>query len=175
MHKQPVFPNLPVLVVDDSPFARKIIRSMLEPVGIRQIIEAPDGAEALQRLTQFRPGLIVLDWNLPVFSAFDLLSVLRDPARSAETAIPVIVVTSAPTRGVIERAAQRDVIHVLRKPFAPKALWQRIACFYNQLDPVIDVRAGLEQPLLVESRPAAPAPLSAPEPWQLGTPRLTAQ
>jgi two-component system, chemotaxis family, chemotaxis protein CheY len=174
MHKPPAFPNLPVLVVDDSPFARRIIRGMLEPVGIRHVIEAPDGAEALQRLTQFKPGLIVLDWNLPVLSAYDLLSVLRDPSRSAETAIPVIVVTSAPTRGVIEKAAQRDVIHVLRKPFAPKALWQRIACFYNQLEPVIDVRAGLEQPLLIESRPVPP-PLPAPDPWELGSPRLTAQ
>jgi two-component system, chemotaxis family, chemotaxis protein CheY len=174
MHKPPVFPNLPVLVVDDSPFARKIIRSMLEPVGIRHVIEAPDGAEALHRLTQFKPGLIVLDWNLPVLSAYDLLSVLRDPSRSAETTIPVIVVTSSPTRGVIEKAAQRDVIHVLRKPFAPKALWQRIACFYSRLDPVVDVRAGLESPLLVESRPLPPPPV-VPDPWEIGSPRLTAQ
>jgi two-component system, chemotaxis family, chemotaxis protein CheY len=150
MLKPPVFPNLPVLLVDDSAFARRIIRNMLEPVGIRHIIEAPDGAEALQRLTQFKPGLIVLDWHLPVLSAFDLLSILRDPGSSTETAVPVIVVTAAPTRRVIDQAAQRDVTHVLRKPFGPKTLWQRISCFYDQLEPVVDVRAGLDTPLLPE-------------------------
>lgn len=150
MLKPPVFPNLPVLLVDDSSFARRIIRNMLEPVGIRHVIEAPDGAEALQRLTQFKPGLIVLDWNLPVLSAFDLLAILRDPSASTETAVPVIVVTASPTRRLIDQAARRDVQHVLRKPFGPKTLWQRIACFYDQLDPVLDVRTGLDAPLLPE-------------------------
>lgn len=150
MPKPPVFPNLPVLLVDDSSFARRIIRNMLEPVGIRHIIEAPDGAEALQRLTQFKPGLIVLDWNLPVLSAYDLLAILRDPGASTETAVPVIVVTASPTRRLIDQAARRDVQHVLRKPFGPKMLWQRISCFYDQLDPVLDVRSGLDAPLLPE-------------------------
>jgi two-component system chemotaxis response regulator CheY len=150
MLKPPVFPNFPVLLVDDSAFARRIIRNMLEPVGIRHIIEAPDGAEALQRLTQFKPGLIVLDWNLPVLSAFDLLAILRDPGASTETHVPVIVVTAAPTRRLIDQAAERDVVHVLRKPFGPKLLWQRIACFYDELDPDAELAVGLETPLLPE-------------------------
>jgi CheY-like chemotaxis protein len=152
----PVFPNLPVLLVDDSPFARRILRSMLEPVGIRQIIEANDGEEALDRLSKIKPSLIILDWNLPKMSAFQLLEILRDPRASTETAVPVIVVTAAPTKRVIEEAALREVVHVLRKPFAPKVLWQRIACFFKQLDPVLDIREGMDAPLLPSRKVRTP-------------------
>ncbi len=132
MFKTPVFPNLPVLVVDDSPFARKIVRSMLEPVGIRQVVEAGDGGDALQRLAQFKPSLIILDWNLPVLGAKGVLDVLRDPKASSETDVPVIVMSASPTRRLINDAAERNVRHVLKKPFAPKALWQRIATFFDE-------------------------------------------
>lgn len=132
MFKTPVFPNLPVLVVDDSPFARKIVRSMLEPVGIRQVVEAADGGDALQRLSKFKPALIILDWNLPVLGAKGVLDVLRDPTASSETDVPVIVMSAWPTRRLVADAGVRNVRHVLKKPFAPKALWQRIATFFDE-------------------------------------------
>ncbi|MHB2166364.1 response regulator [Alsobacter sp. R-9] len=132
MFKTPVFPNVPVLVVDDSPFARRILRSMLEPVGIRQIYEASDGGDALQRLAQFKPALIILDWNLPVLNAKGVLDVLRDPKTSSETDVPVIVMSASPTRRIINEASERNVKHVLKKPFAPKALWQRMATFFDE-------------------------------------------
>jgi two-component system chemotaxis response regulator CheY len=130
MFKTPSFPNIPVLLVDDSAFVRRMVRGMLEPVNLRYVIECRDGAEALLRLTQFRPGLIILDWNLPILSAMDILDVLRDPTRSNDADVPVIVMTSTPTQRTLAQAAARNVKTVLRKPFAPKALWQRIEHFY---------------------------------------------
>lgn len=132
MFKTPVFPNLPVLVVDDSPFARRTIRGMLETVGMRHVIEATDGNDALLRLSQFKPALIVLDWNLPILDAAGVLDVLRDPRASTETSIPVIVMTASPTRRLINEASKREVRHVLKKPFGPKMLWQRIATFFDE-------------------------------------------
>src|SRR6476659_10443678 len=77
MLKPPAFPNLPVLLIDDSAFARRILRSMLEPVGLREIIEAGDAEEALKRLSKVKPSLSLLDWNLPNISARELLAILR--------------------------------------------------------------------------------------------------
>src|SRR3954453_8171777 len=111
MLKPPNFPNLPVLVVDDSAFARRILRSMLEPVGIRQIIEAGNAEEALNRLAKIKPSLILLDWNLPAMSARDLLAILRNPAKSTDVTVPVIIVTAAPTMRVIEEADKQHVVH----------------------------------------------------------------
>lgn len=132
MFKTPVFPNLPVLVVDDSPFARRTIRGMLETVGMRHVVEAGDGNDALVRLSQFKPAMIILDWNLPIVDAAGVLDVLRDPRASTETTIPVIVMTASPTRRLINEALKREVRHVLKKPFGPKMLWQRISTFFDE-------------------------------------------
>ena len=148
MHKLPVFPNLPVLLVDGNSYSRRIVKGMLELAGIKHVIDAPDGGDALQKLTQFKPGLIILDWDAPMLSAYDLLTILRDPDASTETAVPVIVMAVAPTRRVVEQAAEHGIHHLLRKPFAPKALWQRIAVFYESLDPVVDVSPQVDTPLL---------------------------
>lgn len=131
MLKAPVFPNVPVLLVDDSAFARRILRGMLETVGMRHVIEAQDGGDALDRLSKFKPSLIILDWTLPVLGAKEVLDVLRDPRASTETHIPVIVMTGHPTRRMVNEAAKRQVKHVLKKPFGPKVLWQRLATFFD--------------------------------------------
>jgi DNA-binding response OmpR family regulator len=60
------------------------------------------------------------------------LDVLRDPKASSETDVPVIVMSASPTRRLINEAGERNVRHVLKKPFAPKALWQRIATFFDE-------------------------------------------
>lgn len=157
MHKTPVFPNLPVLLVDGNPYARRIVKGMLDHVGIRHVVDAPDGGDALQKLTLFKPSLIILDWDAPLLSAFDLLTILRDPEASTETGVPVIVMSAAPTRRVVEQAAEHGIHHLLRKPFAPKALWQRIALFYECLDAVVDISAQVDSPLLPD-RPVTPRP-----------------
>jgi two-component system, chemotaxis family, chemotaxis protein CheY len=132
MFKAPTFPNVPVLVVDDSAFARRILRGMLETVGMRHVIEAVDGGDALDRLSKFKPSLIILDWTLPVLGAKEVLDVLRDPKASTETLVPVIIMTAHPTRRLVSDAARRNVKHVLKKPFGPKMLWQRIATFFEE-------------------------------------------
>jgi two-component system chemotaxis response regulator CheY len=142
MFKTPSFPNIPVLLVDDSAFVRRMVRGMLEPVNLRYVIECRDGAEALLRLTQFRPGLIIIDWNLPILSAIDVLDVLRDPSRSNDADVPIIVMTSTPTQRTLAQAAARKVKTVLKKPFAPKALWQRIEHFYAADAPQIAANDG---------------------------------
>lgn len=131
MLKTPVFPNVPVLLVDDSALARRILRGMLDTVGMRHVIEAADGGDALDRLSKFKPSLIILDWTLPVLGAKEVLDVLRDPRASTETHIPVIIVTGHPTRRMVNEAAKRQVKHVLKKPFGPNVLWQRLATFFD--------------------------------------------
>lgn len=158
MLKPQVFPNLPVLLVDANPYARRIVKGMLDHVGIRHVVDAPDGGEALQKLTLFKPGIIILDWDVPLLSAHDLLTILRDPEASTETGVPVIVMSAAPTRRVVEQAAEHGIHHLLRKPFAPKALWQRIAVFYECLEPVLDISAQVDTPLLPD-RPVSTRPM----------------
>src|SRR4051794_55000 len=127
----PTLPSLTVLLVDSNSFSRRIVRGMLQLAGIRQVAEAEDGEAALKLLERFRPDLIIVDWDIPVVPAFELISLVRDPRTSADIKVPVIGVSNAPTRQLVVEAASLKVEHVLRKPFAPKVLWHRIAVLMN--------------------------------------------
>lgn len=123
----PTFPSLSVLLVDSSAFSRRLVRGMLNLVGIRQVVEAEDGEQALKQLERFRPGLIIVEWEIPIVPAFHLISLVRDPQTSSDPTVPVIGVTNVPTRRLIDEASTVKVEHILRKPFSPKVLWVRIA------------------------------------------------
>jgi two-component system, NtrC family, sensor kinase len=84
-------PQRPILVVDDDPVLRELLRRSLEREGY-DVLEADDGRAALARLTERLPGLILLDLMMPLMNGFDLLTELR--ARPDWRGIPVVVVTA---------------------------------------------------------------------------------
>jgi two-component system, chemotaxis family, chemotaxis protein CheY len=127
MLAHPQFEDVPVLIVDDSAFARRMLRGMLRQVGIRTVVEAEDGADALARLTEFQPSLILLDWHLKMMAGRSLLNLVRDPMSSAAPDVPVIVITGHPTRKTIAEAMDVGANDVMCKPFSPRVLWTRVA------------------------------------------------
>jgi signal transduction histidine kinase/CheY-like chemotaxis protein len=78
------------LVVDDDPVARRRLASLLGQEGW-SVLEAGDGREALSRLDEATPDLILLDLQMPVLDGFGFLNELR--GRDGGDAIPVVVVT----------------------------------------------------------------------------------
>ncbi|WP_460451360.1 response regulator [Alsobacter sp. SYSU BS001988] len=151
----PSFGNLRILHVEESPFVRRLVRGMLLQVGIRDVTDAATGYEALERLAEFRPSLIVMQWEAPEFSASQVLDIIRDPSRVRETNVPVVVTTQRPTRRLLDEAAEREVQHVLRKPFSPKMLWERIGHFYPdlnvaELDPRIGGKMKTKESMLLD-------------------------
>ncbi len=65
-----------VLVVDDTPETRRLIRRVLERDGLR-VVEAATGEEALRAIQQHRPALAVLDLRLPGISGFEVAKRVR--------------------------------------------------------------------------------------------------
>ncbi len=64
------------LIVDDSLTVRKIIRKIMEDLGMR-CDEAEDGIKALEACKKKMPGLILLDWNMPNINGLEFLKALR--------------------------------------------------------------------------------------------------
>jgi two-component system chemotaxis response regulator CheY len=64
------------LVVDDSTVIRRIARRILEEMDF-QIVEAEDGAKALEACQRGLPDAILLDWNMPVMDGYEFLGALR--------------------------------------------------------------------------------------------------
>jgi signal transduction histidine kinase/CheY-like chemotaxis protein len=84
-------PQRPILVVDDDPALRELLRRTLEREGY-DVLEADDGRVALGRIEGRVPGLLLLDLMMPNMDGFELLTELR--ARPEWRAIPVVVVTA---------------------------------------------------------------------------------
>ncbi len=108
-----------VLVVEDSPTTRKVISLTLAKNGF-QIQEAGDGLEALSRLSEKKPDLILLDIILPRMNGYEILALIR---RNPELKhIPVVMLTSKD--GLINKMKGRlaGSNAYLTKPFDPKEL-----------------------------------------------------
>ncbi|HEY3239310.1 MAG TPA: response regulator, partial [Acidimicrobiia bacterium] len=81
----------PVLVIDDDPPTREMLRRMLEREGFR-VTEAGDGRAGLERVAEHRPSLVLLDLLMPGLDGFGFLAELQ--SRPEWRAIPVVVVTA---------------------------------------------------------------------------------
>jgi CheY-like chemotaxis protein len=108
-----------VLVVDDEPDVLLLCRLNLEQRG-HQVLEAPNGDEALDLAREGGPDLVVLDLMLPGIDGYQVLQALRADDRTSE--IPVLVLTAKSLQADRERSRQLGAAAFLTKPFLPDEL-----------------------------------------------------
>lgn len=102
-----------ILIVDDESSLRFLLRIAFEGAG-HDVVEASNGAIALEWITETRPDLVVTDFMMPVMNGAELIARLRSEPRTAQ--IPIMLVTATRTSGDIAADA------TLRKPFEPDAV-----------------------------------------------------
>ena len=108
-----------VLVVDDEPTLRSVVAQYLELEGY-ETVEAADGAEALERLRNVRPDLIVLDLMMPRLDGRAFLERLRQLEELSQT--PVLVVTAGGSPHAV--VGFPNVRALVQKPFDfDRLLW----------------------------------------------------
>ena len=109
---------LPVLVVDDSTLARKLlIRSLPEGWDI-EITQASDGAAALDLYRAGKAAVMFLDLTMPVMNGFQVLEAIQHEG----LATFVIVVSADVQSGAVERAKALGAIGFVAKPVSPEAI-----------------------------------------------------
>ena len=113
-----------VLVVDDFATMRRIITNILKQLGYDTILEAEDGAKALQIMETEKVDFVITDWNMPNMSGLDLLMAIR--ASEDKKDIPVLMVTAEAMQENIVKAAQAGVNNYIIKPFDAKTLSEKI-------------------------------------------------
>lgn len=103
------------LIVDDSQATRMILRRLLSRFGF-EVLEAADGQEGLGRLHEMEdPGLILVDWNMPVMNGFDFVRAVR--AESRFDAVPVVMVTANNELASVAEALAAGANEYIMKPF----------------------------------------------------------
>jgi two-component system chemotaxis response regulator CheY len=119
--------TLRVLVVEDNPHMRTLLRSLLNSAGIYQIQEAKDGAAGLEILHARKCDLILCDLAM---APMDGLAFTRDVRRSKESAnpfAPIIMISGYTERHRVEEARDAGVTEFLVKPITAQSLFNRIA------------------------------------------------
>lgn len=112
-----------LLLADDEPNLRMLARITLEDPKYR-IIEAADGASALELARVEHPDLLVLDWMMPGMSGIEVARSLRqDPATAS---IPIIMLTSKGQEADKEQGRAVGAFAYLVKPFSPLELLEKV-------------------------------------------------
>jgi two-component system chemotaxis response regulator CheY len=135
-----------ILIVDDSKTTRAMIKRVIRMMDLQveNLLEAENGAEALNVLAGAVVDLVLADLNMPVMDGFQLVERMRGDARYRR--IPVAVISAQPDQEKIEFLKHHGVAAYLSKPFTPEAI------------------RNVVMPLLAEQKPAeAPAAEKAPD------------
>ena len=112
--------NMPVLVVDDYQTMIRIIRNLLIQLGFKNIEDAKDGRQALEKLNGGKFGLVISDWNMEPMTGYELLEQVR--ASDTLKSTPFIMVTAESKTENVIAAKKAGVSNYIVKPFNAETL-----------------------------------------------------
>jgi two-component system chemotaxis response regulator CheY len=116
--------DMTVLVVDNSPPMRRVIKGVLRQIGFKKIIEADDGSMALQELRKEKADLIVSDWDMPKMNGLELLKAVRSDEDLKD--IPFIMITAEVGKENVLEAINAGVSGYITKPFTLDTVSKRV-------------------------------------------------
>ncbi|MBU4610517.1 chemotaxis response regulator CheY [Achromobacter sp. GG226] len=123
--------SLKILVVDDFPTMRRIVRNLLKELGFENVDEAEDGQMALDKLRNGSFEFVVSDWNMPNLDGLSMLQQIRaDPNMSK---LPVLMVTAEAKKENIIAAAQAGANGYVVKPFTAATLEEKLNKIFEKL------------------------------------------
>ena len=117
---------LKVLVVEDEPYSRKVVKTLLTAVGVTKIYEAKDGAGGLEAIQVYHPDIVLLDWEMPGMDGAEFMRRVRSPTTFMYPAVPVIMLTGHGEKSRVMEAVNLGVHEFLVKPVSSTALLTRI-------------------------------------------------
>jgi two-component system chemotaxis response regulator CheY len=109
-----------ILVVDDSPTIRKMVRAALGGLQDVAFVEAGTGLQAIETLAMHPVRMVVLDLNMPDMHGLDVLKFLR--SHSQYRALPVMVLTTRGDETSREEVLEAGATSYMTKPFSPNFL-----------------------------------------------------
>jgi len=109
-----------ILVVDDSPTIRKMVRAALGGLQDVAFVEAGTGLQAIETLAMHSVRMVVLDLNMPDMHGLDVLKFLR--SHSQYRALPVMVLTTRGDESSREEVLEAGATSYMTKPFSPNFL-----------------------------------------------------
>jgi len=116
-----------VLLIEDNAHMRRIIRMILTSIGVRTIVEAEDGAVALDIYSTSPPDLIITDWLMPIIDGIELTRRIRLDESTNGRFSPIIMISAKSSKRDVIHARDAGVTEFMCKPVSAKGLYLRIA------------------------------------------------
>lgn len=123
--------DMRILVVDDFPSTRQIIKRALKALGFMHVFEAKDGDDALRKLHNEPCHLVISDWNMPNMSGLEFFNAIRSDKELNH--LPFLMITAEAERESILTAAQAGVTHYMIKPFSAEILQHQLEAIFKQV------------------------------------------
>lgn len=118
-----------VLVADDDPHIRQLLRDFLETKDCR-VLEAGDGVSAFQLAETRRPDLVIMDMMMPGMSGATAVKMMGD--YEATSGIPIVFLSGADPDIVLDNLPARAGLAYMKKPVNLVALWDKIRELLNE-------------------------------------------
>jgi CheY-like chemotaxis protein len=138
-HLEPMLAPLKVLIVDDEPYMRKVIRTLLLSLGIKNVAEAADGVQGLEEIRTAAPDIVLLDWEMPGMNGNTFVRHVRSPKTFPRPGVPIIMLTGKAERKHVVEAVLLGVNEYLLKPVSSQALLTRIVAVVAKPRPIVQI------------------------------------
>ena len=124
--------SLKVLIVDDEPTMRKVTRSLLQAIGVKNIHEANDGSSGLEAICALAPDVVLLDWEMPSPNGTEFVRKVRSPASFPFPDVPIIMLTAYGERSRVLEAVKVGINEYLLKPVSSTSLQARLVAILSK-------------------------------------------
>lgn len=120
-----------ILIAEDNPVNRELLREILE-AGSYCVTEARNGQEALQKIDEVNPDLVLLDINMPVLDGYAVIRQIRESPRFRH--LPVVAVTAYAMKEDRDRVLGAGFDSYVSKPIDPTVLFRELRRFTAQVN-----------------------------------------
>ena len=126
--------TLTILIADDEPNQLELLSYNLEQAGFT-VMKAMHGQDALQKIEDLAPDLVILDWMMPHLSGIELCRLLR--SRSNTKLLPIIILSARGEEGDRTLGLDNGADDYMSKPFSPRELVSRVKALLRRSRPAL--------------------------------------
>jgi two-component system chemotaxis response regulator CheY len=129
--------NLRILVVDDNMHVRKLVRTILHALGIRDVDVASDGMSGFEAFIRREYDVIITDFEMKPLTGIEFVDLVRTSRKSPNPYIPIVMVTAFTDKDRVTKARDHGVTEFLAKPFTVESLLARLTAIIEKPRPFI--------------------------------------
>jgi two-component system, chemotaxis family, chemotaxis protein CheY len=131
------FDLLKILLVDDNQHMRILLIEILRAIGVRQVYEATDGAEALSIMRQTAIDVVFTDLSMTGLDGIDFVNLLRKSPDSPNPFAPIVMITGHSTLRRVYEARDAGVNEILTKPITARGVIHRLTLLIENPRPFV--------------------------------------